>query len=336
MRSDYQLDVAASGAVLLGPNVSCDGFHYGSAIRVQTHIHADHMAGFETSKGNQTIVTSDATYALLAADLNADIPYRDNIKALRTPATFTYDQAEIALVSSGHMLGSVQVAVSSPGAPRIGYSGDFQWPIERPIEVEALVIDSTYGAPLSLRRYSQEEAEERLLELMLDRLRYGPVHVYAYRGTIQRALQVLSGNVTCPLFGSPRLCAEIEVYRRFGYPIDLVASNATDAKPDRFVMFYGKGDGKPVAPEGSTISLSAYMSSRDDPVLQYSERAYRVALSNHADFDGTLEYVQATGAQYVVADNTRGNGVQLAQEIAARLGIEARPSLGEATYEWGG
>lgn len=336
MRSDYPLDVAASGAVLLGSSISCDGFHYSSDVRVQTHIHDDHMMEFETSKGNQLIVTSDATYALLENDLNADIPYRQNIKVLKPLAIFNYEATEIELVSSEHMLGSVQVAVTSPGAPRIGYSGDFRWPLERVITVEALVVDSTYGSPESLRKYSQDEAEERFLGLVIDRLRYGPVHVYAHRGTIQRALQILSGNVTCPLLGSPRLCAEIEVYRRFGYPIDVTATSAGEIKPDRFITFYGKGDGKPIDPVGSTISLSAFMSKVDDPVLRYSERAYRVALSNHADFEGTLEYVEATGAQYVVADNTRGRGVELAQEIKSRLGIEARPSLGEATYEWGG
>ncbi len=336
MRSEYPLDVAASGAVLLGPSISCDGFHYASDVRVQTHIHDDHMMEFETSKGNQLIVTSDATYALLENDLNADIPYRQNIKVLEPPAIFKYEDIEITLVSSGHMLGSVQVAVTSPGVPCIGYSGDFQWPLEQVITVEALVVDSTYGSPESLRQYSQSEAEERFLELVIDRLRYGPVHVYAHRGTIQRALQILSGNVTCPLLGSPRLCAEIEVYRQFGYPIDVTATSAAEARPDKFITFYGKGDGKPIDPVGSTISLSAFMSKADDPVLRYSEHAYRVALSNHADFEGTLEYVQATEAQYVVADNTRGRGVELAQEIASRLGITARPSLGEATYEWGG
>ncbi len=335
MTDTYQLDVAASGAVLLGPVISCDGFHYSSAVRVQTHIHADHMLEFETSKGNQQIIASTATYALLVADLNADIPYRQNITVLEPPAVFRYGDIDVTLVSSGHMLGSVQVVVSAPGCPQLGYSGDFQWPLERVIEVEALVVDSTYGSPESSRMYSQDEAEERFLGLVIDRLRFGPVHVFAHRGTIQRALQLVSGNVGCPLLGSPQLCSEVEVYRQFGYTVDLEAVGVGPT-PERAVRFYGKGDAKPVDPVGSTISVSAYMSKPDDPVLQYSERAYRVAMSNHADFDGTLEYVRATGAQYVVADNTRGRGVQLAREISARLGIKARPSMGEATYEWGG
>lgn len=50
------------------------------------------------------------------------------------------------------------------------------------------------------------------------------------------------------------------------------------------------------------ITCSAYMVNTDHPLLQFSDRAYRVALSNHADFEGTLAYVEATGAKRVVTD----------------------------------
>jgi hypothetical protein len=71
-------------------------------------------------------------------------------------------------------------------------------------------------------------------------------------------------------------------------------------------------------------------------MTEYSERSYGIALSNHADFFGTLEYVEATGAQRVVTDNTRGKGVELAREIRRRLGIDAVPSSNFDSREWGG
>jgi hypothetical protein len=78
------------------------------------------------------------------------------------------------------------------------------------------------------------------------------------------------------------------------------------------------------------------MAKPDDPVLEYSERSYRVALSNHADFDGTLAYVEATGAKFVVTDNLRGgHAVELAMALTDRLGIEAVPSSSEESREWG-
>lgn len=77
--------------------------------------------------------------------------------------------------------------------------------------------------------------------------------------------------------------------------------------------------------EGTTIECSAFMVRTDEPVLRFSSRAFRVALSNHADFDGTLAYVKATGASTVVTDNTRNHGVDLAVAINAHLG-GVRPS----------
>jgi putative mRNA 3-end processing factor len=61
------------------------------------------------------------------------------------------------------MLGAAQVEVQLDSGLRLGYSGDFQWPLDRPMEVDALVVDSTYGSPESIRQYTQAEAETRFL-----------------------------------------------------------------------------------------------------------------------------------------------------------------------------
>ncbi len=79
--------------------------------------------------------------------------------------------------------------------------------------------------------------------------------------------------------------------------------------------------------EGTSISCSAYMMNADHPLLQFSERADRVALSNHADFVGTLAYVETTGAKRIVTDNIGSHGVDLAIAINNRFpGIRAEPS----------
>lgn len=104
-----------------------------------------------------------------------------------------------------------------------------------------------------------------------------------------------------------------------------------------FIRLYGHTDQFPVDPHpASTIHLSAFATNPNDPILEYSVRACRVALTDHADFDGTLAYVEATSAKYVVTDNTRpGYAIELAQELRSRLNIDARPSSNVATLEWG-
>ena len=59
-------------------------------------------------------------------------------------------------------------------------------------------------------------------------------------------------------------------------------------------------------------------------------------MSSHADFEGILDYVRNTNAEYVVTDNTRsGKAYDLAVAIRQRLGIEARPSSNVIRREWG-
>ena len=337
----YPIDVAMSGAVSLGRDVVCDGFLRAPKARVQTHVHFDHMDCFDSSKAYQEIILSEPTRQLICLERNAELPYRSNIIALANGQSHRVGTSKVALLASGHMLGSVQVAVDLENGARLGYSGDFQWPLDQTIEVDALVIDGTYGRPNDLRRYTQGECEAQFLELVLRQLARGPVHIFAHRGTLQRALQVLSGEVDCSILGSSRLCAELEIYRKFGYTIALVLTCESEEAKEavlsgRFIRCYGTGDRRPVDVVGATIKLTAFFSRPDEPVTEYSERAFGVALSNHADFKGTLEYIRATGAEFVVTDNSRGGkGVELAMEIQSRLGIEARPSSNFETKKWG-
>jgi Cft2 family RNA processing exonuclease len=49
-----------------------------------------------------------------------------------------------------------------------------------------------------------------------------------------------------------------------------------------------------------------------------------IALSDHSDFDGLIEYVRRSKPKQVVTDNYRMSyGETLAQEISKRLGIPA-------------
>lgn len=328
------VDVFDNGTVRLGSKTVCDGYAGGYPFRVQTHIHDDHMGEFDKSKGFQDLFMSPETRALLVAERNADLTYRDNLIPIRRGVEYALDDgSNLTLLPSGHMLGSCQVALELPDGVRCGYSGDFSWPLDQVMQVDELVVDSTYGSPASVRRYTQNEAESCLLEIVCQRLRHGSVHVKAYRGTVERVLHVLAGNVDVPILASRRLIREVEVYRSHGFAVGALESLDSEAarlalSERSYVRLYSKGDrfGSELV-EGTTVACSAYMVGTDHPLLKFSERAYRVALSNHADFEGTLAYVKATGAGTVVTDNTRNHGLDLAIAINAYLeGVHAQPS----------
>ena len=342
MKLDYPIDVSASGAVSLGPDVSCDGFLWRATARVQTHVHVDHMGGFASSKSQQRIIVSEPTRDLLFADYNADLPYRSNITALKDLAPYMVNGSQVTLVSSGHMLGAVQVQVELECGMRLGYSGDFQWPMERPIGVDALVVDCTAGSPASVRQFSQGDCEEQFVHLLNRRLIEGPVYIHAHRGTLQRALQLISAEIACPIIGSQRVCKDVAVYRSCGYGIgDIISFDSNEGRnllqEQRIIRVYLLGEQLPAdIGDGTKVVLSAYFTRPDAPIVEYSDRAFGVALSNHADFNGTLEYIKSTGAIFVLTDNSRhGRGYDLALEISRRLSIHARPSSNVTTREWG-
>ena len=340
--TESSLYVTSSGAVVLGNAVVCDGFVRDIPFRVQTHIHSDHFSHFHTSKGSQDILLTEATRSLLINELNADLAYRQNLKALQVGEPFQFSGGKITVFSNGHMLGSVQVCVEYGNGHRLGYSSDFSWPLSEVIQVDGLVVDSTCGSPDSVRKYSQTDAEGRFLQIINDRRGRGPVHLKAHRGTLQRTLQLLSSEVRMPIIGSRRLVAEVEVYRSYGYMlsdvVDCMSQNGIDiAKSGAYLRVFGTRDTLPTDPKcGTSIALSAFGLNGNDPVLEYAEGAYRVALSDHADFHGTIDYVKATNAKFVLVDNSRGgHAFELAHEIRERLGIVARASENHGSKEWG-
>lgn len=335
------VDVLGSGAVCLGSKVVCDGFADGYPFRIQTHIHDDHMGEFNRSKGLQNLFMSAETRELLIAEYDAELEYRDNLLPIEPGVEHVLnDGSKLSLVPSNHMLGACQVALELPNGIRVGYSGDFAWPLNEIIQVDDLVVDSTYGSPKSIRRYSQAEAEMCLSNIVCERLLHGPVHILAHRGTIERVLHVLWGNVNVPILATERLIREVEVYQKYGFAIGILVQLDSEAGQSAmmersYVRLYSKGDGFGNETIGGTsITCSAYMADTYHPLKEYSDRAYSVALSNHADFNGTLAYIEATGAKKVITDNTRTHGVELAIAIKDYLDIDAKPSSNRSGPRW--
>ena len=338
--TDALVDVFENGAIRLGDRVVCDGFAERYPLRIQTHIHDDHMEDFDKSKGQQDILMSPETYEFLIAERNAELAYRNNLHRIRRGEAYILDDgSKLLLMPSNHMLGACQVALELPSGVRIGYSGDFGWPIDDVIRVDQLVIDSTYGNPNSVRNYTQAEAESRLLEIVSSRLRYGPVHIHAFRGTIERALQIISGNVKAPIVATERRLRDIEIYQNHGLVTGkVIALDSDEGKhilgEKRYIRLYAKGDGlgnEPVT--GTKIKCSAFMVGPDNPVMQFADGNYMIALTNHADFNETIKYIQTTGATIIVTDNTRTHGVDLAFAINERLSnVSASPSSNRSDF----
>lgn len=340
--NNLHVDISGNGGIKLGQSVTCDGFVYGYKYRVQTHVHDDHMRHFDSSKHFQTIIMSEATRALLEL-AHSDMPISTNIISRSPDATYCDGSLSIEFKSSSHMLGAVQVAVSTQAGDRLGYSSDFSWPLEDVIKVESLVLDSTYGSPDSVRHYSQEDANGFFREIVLGKINSGPLIIKGHRGTLYRAYELLHELVQCPIIASKKKINEAKVCEKFGYCIcplmELESRDVRKLRKEgtyielRYIgeqVLYERGD-------STTINLTAGWVQGSKPYVKFSDSSYLIGMSDHADFNETLEYVRETGAKVVLTDGVRSpkNAPRLASAITNKLGIKAKPAKPVYSKAWG-
>ena len=88
------------------------------------------------------------------------------------------------------------------------------------------------------------------------------------------------------------------------------------------VAFYHMNSRRNVGLHGSRICVSGW--EFRSPCRQIGEREHLVALSDHSDFNGLIEYVRRCNPKLVITDNYRvSHGATLAKEIRKHLGIPA-------------
>jgi len=323
--------VTKNGAVLLGDSVACDAFDQSRPLRIVTHAHADHLGGLRKSlKCCQKVLMTEATRDL-AETLNDSLKLRDGpIQTTKYGKAIKYGDEKITLFKADHILGAAQVLVEDAGGIRIAYSGDFKIDNTPVVECDVLVVDATYGSP-SCRRSFDVDVRELLVSMIEKRLRGGTVYVFGYHGKLQEIMQLLrNADVSVPFVMPQRVYDVTKVCQNHGMQMGCL-SLSTDVDGRELldgnlpcIAFYHMNSRGYVGLQNARICVSGWEFSR--PCRQIGDREYLVALSDHSDFDGLIEYVKRTKAKQVITDNYRvSHGAILAKEIRKRLGISAVP-----------
>jgi len=302
------------------------------------------MGQFSESKANQRIIASVPTRDLLLAELNADLRRRPNLIGVEADKPQAVNGALVELVASNHILGGVQVKLDAHDGYTLGYSSDFFWPMEKPIEVDELVVDATYGDPSRVRKFNQQLVEEVLIEEVLLRLRGGSsVAVIGFRGRLQYAMHLLAEHLKVPCIASDSACRLARVYEAHGYRMPELSVDSSDeaqaiiASKAQCVAFVPMPRRRqtPWIDSYAKVTLSAHMATPSSPLTTYGNGDFCLALTDHADFPGTIEYILATGAKKVWTDPRSGNAFALANVLRREHGIESEMLLQEKGFGWG-
>ncbi len=315
------------GAVLLGDSVACDAFDASRPLRVVTHAHADHLYGLKSSlKHCEKVLMTKATRDLTET-LNDSIKLKGSptVKTLEYGKILKYKDEKISLLKADHILGAAQVLVEDVGGIRIVWSGDFRLEGTQAVDCDVLVVEATYGSP-SCRRNFDVDVRELLVSMIESRLRGGAVYVFGYHGKLQEVMQILrDADVAVPFVMPERVYEVTKVCEHHGMRLGCLSLSTDNEGKELLdgnlpcVAFYHMNQRQHVGLRNARICVSGW--EFRSPCRQIGDREHLVALSDHSDFDGLIEYVKRSKAKQVITDNYRSNGDALAREINKRLGV---------------
>lgn len=321
--------VTNRGAIQLGENTACDSFDETRPIRVVTHAHADHMMGLQQSLRNcEKVLMTAATKDLIDVLKGPLFLMGGYVETLDYGKTLLHEEEKLTLVKADHILGAAQVLVEDAEGKRIAYTGDFRIDDTPVLEADVLVMEATYGSP-SCKRSFGTDVKDLLVSLVEKGLRQGTVYVFGYHGKLQEVMQILhTADVQAPFIASEKVFHVSKVCEKHGMRTGrLMLSEEDEAKEllqsgSPCVAFYHMNTGGTVGLGDFRIFVSGWEFT--SPSRQKADKEYVVALSDHSDFDGLMDYVRRSKPKLVITDNFRvGHAETFAKEINRHLGIPA-------------
>ncbi len=322
--------VTTRGAILLGKHVACDAYEEKRPLRIVTHAHADHTSGLRWSlRECQKVLMTEATRDLIDVLEGPLGPRMKSIETLDYEKPMRFDGERITLFKAQHILGAAQVLVESEEGERVAWTGDFRLDGTQPmLECDTLVVESTYGSPMC-RRSFDVDVRKLLVQMVEERLKDGVVYVFGYHGKLQEVMQILhEADVTVPFVMPEKVYNVSKVCERHRMPLGcLTLSSEKEAKmlleeDLPCIAFYHMNSRGSVGLSNQRICVSGWEFHR--PARRIGMKEHIVALSDHSDFNGLIEYVRQAKPKRVITDNhAGGHGETLAKEITRRLGIPA-------------
>ncbi|HVS42393.1 MAG TPA: MBL fold metallo-hydrolase [Candidatus Dormibacteraeota bacterium] len=300
----------------------------GRDLAVVSHAHGDHIAR------HRRALCTEATRRVLALRTGIGRRGRRAITEEAPGPGLAYGEelelrdAVLSLHPAGHVLGSSQVLVRHRGV-RVLYSGDIKLrdgrtaePLEH-VECDVLVVEATFGRP-EYRFPPTDQVARAICDFCLDSVAAGVTPVlYAYSlGKGQEVLSHLAGaGLPVVLCGS--LHTVTEIYRAMGVALP-DAERGGDTLPRNAVVICpphlrGKPWVRRITPR-RTAYISGWAVERGAACRLGCDAAF--ALSDHADFDELLRYVERSAAQQVYT--LFGFAEDLARQLRRR-GVAAEP-----------
>ncbi len=267
---------------------------------VVTHAHSDHARG-----GSRHYITAETGRQLLQERLGEQAC----VQGLEFSQGVTRNGVNISLHPAGHILGSAQVRVEYRGEVWV-ISGDYKLEADstcvpfQPVRCHTFVTESTFGLPI-YRWCPPAETFGQINAWWRGNQSAGRTSViFAYSlGKAQRLLAGIDASLG-PIFVHGAVMRFLPIYASAGVKLPPAQHATTES------VRAAKGSGLVIAPlstngspwlrkfgELSTAFASGWMQIRGARRRRALDRGF--VLSDHADWNGLLATIRATGAERI-------------------------------------
>ncbi len=266
---------------------------------VITHAHSDHARS-----GSDHYLCHTLTKPILQLRLG-----NNNYQTVEWNEPVTINNVQLSLHPAGHIIGSSQVRVSYKDEVWVvsgdyktvddGISGAFE-----PVRCNTFITESTFGLPI-YKWESQETIFSNIQDWVLQNQAEEKTSVLiAYSlGKAQRILQPLA-ETGLPLYAHGAVYNVQEVLQQNGWKLPVVkrveAGMPKETFKNSIVIAPPSADGTPWMKRFYPYSVgvcSGWMQVRGNARRRNADAGF--ALSDHADWQGLLSAVKATGAEKV-------------------------------------
>ena len=276
-----------------------------------SHAHSDHV------KKHSDVLSTPANFDFFnfTPQKKVSLDYKQKI---------SFDDNTLKLHNACHILGSAQIEFQN--SQNAVYTGDFRlnesvfFPGCEPVECDTLIIESTYGNP----NYIFPDYHKIVSNMQNWVEKNSNVNIIfgAYSlGKAQEVVKILNEINVTPIV-HPKSAENCEIYSKHGLKLDFISSESEEAKEiikDRFVAVF-----PPHLLKKHLHQTLNFQNNREtflSNVTGWNLNGF--CLSDHADFNQLLEYVERANPKRVFT--VHGFEKEFAQSIQKKLHIPAQP-----------
>jgi putative mRNA 3-end processing factor len=285
---------------------------------VITHAHSDHAR-----PGSAHYLCHTLSEPLLRLRLGAI-----SCQALAWNAPVSLNGVTVSLHPAGHVIGSSQVRVEYKGEVWV-VSGDYKLEDDglsgafEPVRCHTFITESTFGLPIY--RWQPQRQVFAAVEHWIGRNQADGLTTVLYAYSLGKAQRVIQ-QLPMPLFAHGAVYNVQETLRGVGCPVPPVEWITPETPKERFrgqvVIAPPSSDDSPWLRRFTPYALgvfSGWMQVRGNVRRRNADAGF--VLSDHADWDGLLTAVRATGAEQVLV--THGFQSAFSRYLVEREGLVA-------------